>query len=314
MNSCLPEWPESLGTVWRWMSLLTLTISGEKESDVVLMSSDVVLISTSATHTSCAERHTTWDSFSPLFMCRWCHAHACLMPSRLPALSHCSSHERLSVVIRTPRHARSRATARARWNWSECREFTVSAERVLVQRRRERWRLLSRCRRHFSKFKCWLRASRCWRHSTGVKVQSWWSSRRICLSLMTLPSRRQKTLMSVSQDAVHRDVRKEWSHFSGGKDMTSMRWTKAQEKENRKEEARRAKAKAKASRAMPKTAIGKRAGRKKVTNILMDGLGKVTNKLMGGGKRQIGRQYLVQDGGRQRTIVHLGNQKKQWVK
>ena len=41
-------------------------------------------------------------------------------------------------------------------------------------------------------------------------------------------------------------------------------------KENRKEKARRAKAKAKAkaSRAVPKTATGKRAGQKKVTNIL----------------------------------------------
>ena len=34
----------------------------------------------------------------------------------------------------------------------------------------------------------------------------------------------------------------------------------------------------------------------KVTNILMDGLGKVTNKLMGGGRRQTGREDLVQDG------------------
>ena len=42
--------------------------------------------------------------------------------------------------------------------------------------------------------------------------------------------------------------------------------------------------KEKARRAMPKTATGKRAGQKKMTNILMDGLGKVTNKLMGGGK------------------------------
>ena len=63
-------------------------------------------------------------------------------------------------------------------------------------------------------------------------------------------------------------------------------------KRKSKGRGKRAKAKAKASRAMPKTAIGKRAGRKKVTNILMDGLGKVTNKLMGGGKRQIGRQIL----------------------
>ena len=36
-----------------------------------------------------------------------------------------------------------------------------------------------------------------------------------------------------------------------------------------------------------------------MTNILMDGVGKVTNKLMGGGKRQVGRQELVQHGGRQ---------------
>ena len=44
--------------------------------------------------------------------------------------------------------------------------------------------------------------------------------------------------------------------------------------------------------------------------MLMDGLG-VVNKLMGGGKRQIGRQELVQDGGRQQTIGHLGKQKNQ---
>jgi len=65
---------------------------------------------------------------------------------------------------------------------------------------------------------------------------------------------------------------------------------------------------------MPKTATNKIAGRKKVTNILMDGLGKVANKLMGGGKRQIVRQNLVQDGGRRQTIGHHGNQRKQWVK
>ena len=41
---------------------------------------------------------------------------------------------------------------------------------------------------------------------------------------------------------------------------------------------------------------------------------KVTNMLMGGGKRRIGRQYLVQDGGRQQTTGHQGNQKNQWVK
>ena len=47
---------------------------------------------------------------------------------------------------------------------------------------------------------------------------------------------------------------------------------------------------------------------------LMHGLGKVANKLMGGGKRQIVRQNLVQDGGRRQTIGHHGNQKQQWVK
>ena len=50
---------------------------------------------------------------------------------------------------------------------------------------------------------------------------------------------------------------------------------------------------------MPKTATGKKVGQRKVTNMLMDGLGKVTIKLMGGGRRQIGRQELVQHGGRQ---------------
>ena len=89
---------------------------------------------------------------------------------------------------------------------------------------------------------------------------------------------------------------------------------KAQDRENRKEKARKAETKAKASRALPKTATGKRAGQKMVTNILMGGLGKMTNKLMGGGKRQTGRQNLVQDGGRRQTIGHHGNQKKQWVK
>ena len=56
---------------------------------------------------------------------------------------------------------------------------------------------------------------------------------------------------------------------------------------------------------MPKAATGKTVGQTQVTNMLMDGLG-VANKLLGGGKRQIGRQELVQDGGRQQTIGHLG--------
>ena len=36
--------------------------------------------------------------------------------------------------------------------------------------------------------------------------------------------------------------------------------------------------------------------------------------LMGCGKRQTGRQVLVQDGGRQHMIGHHGNQKNQWAK
>ena len=48
----------------------------------------------------------------------------------------------------------------------------------------------------------------------------------------------------------------------------------------------------------------------KVANMLMDGLG-VVSMLMGCGKRQTDRQELVQDGGRQQTIGHLGNQKNQ---
>ena len=50
---------------------------------------------------------------------------------------------------------------------------------------------------------------------------------------------------------------------------------------------------------MPKAPAGKKVGQKqvrKVTNMLMDGLG-VGNKPIGGGVRQIGRQDLVQDGG-----------------
>ena len=50
---------------------------------------------------------------------------------------------------------------------------------------------------------------------------------------------------------------------------------------------------------MPKAAIGKKVGQKqvrKVTNMLIDGLG-VVSMLMGGGRRQVGRQDLVQDGG-----------------
>ena len=49
---------------------------------------------------------------------------------------------------------------------------------------------------------------------------------------------------------------------------------------------------------------------RKVTNMLMDGHG-VVSMLMGCGRRQTGRQELVQDGGRQQTIRHLGNQKNQ---
>ena len=48
----------------------------------------------------------------------------------------------------------------------------------------------------------------------------------------------------------------------------------------------------------------------KVTNMLMDELG-VVSMLMGCGRRQTGRQELVQDGGRQQTIGHLGNQRNQ---
>ena len=51
---------------------------------------------------------------------------------------------------------------------------------------------------------------------------------------------------------------------------------------------------------------------RKVTNMLMDGLG-MMSMLMGCGKRQTGRQELVQDGGREQTIGHHGNQKNQWA-
>ena len=53
-----------------------------------------------------------------------------------------------------------------------------------------------------------------------------------------------------------------------------------------------------------KQQLAKKVGQKQVTNMLMDGLG-VVNKLMGGGRRQIGRQEVVQDGGRKQTIGHL---------
>ena len=46
---------------------------------------------------------------------------------------------------------------------------------------------------------------------------------------------------------------------------------------------------------------------RKVTNMLMDG---IVSKLMGCGKRQTGRQELVQDCGREQTIGHHG--KNQW--
>ena len=49
---------------------------------------------------------------------------------------------------------------------------------------------------------------------------------------------------------------------------------------------------------------------RKVTNMLLDGLG-VMSMLMGCGKRQTGRQELVQNGGREQTTGH-GNQKKQF--
>ena len=69
-----------------------------------------------------------------------------------------------------------------------------------------------------------------------------------------------------------------------GRDCSEMRWSKAKTKP-----------------------------RRKVTNMLMDGLG-VASMLTHGGRRQIGREELVQDGGRQQTTGHHGNQKNQWVK
>ena len=48
---------------------------------------------------------------------------------------------------------------------------------------------------------------------------------------------------------------------------------------------------------------------RKVTNMLMDGVG-VVSMSMGCGKRQTGRQELVQDCGREQTIGHHG--KNQW--
>ena len=60
---------------------------------------------------------------------------------------------------------------------------------------------------------------------------------------------------------------------------------------------------------MERTEAGQKQVRK-VTNMLMDGLG-VMSMLMGCGKRQTGRQELVQDGGRQQTIGKHGNQKNQ---
>ena len=58
-----------------------------------------------------------------------------------------------------------------------------------------------------------------------------------------------------------------------------------------------------------KAKVGQKQVRK-FMNMLMDGLG-VVSMLVGCGKRQTGRQELVQDGGRQQTIGHLGNQKNQ---
>ena len=58
-------------------------------------------------------------------------------------------------------------------------------------------------------------------------------------------------------------------------------------------------------------ARAKAKARRKVTNMLMDGLG-VASMLTHGGRRQTGREDLVQDGGRQQTTGHHGNQKNQW--
>ena len=60
-------------------------------------------------------------------------------------------------------------------------------------------------------------------------------------------------------------------------------------------------------------AKAKAEAKRKVTNMLMDGLG-VASMLTHGGRRQTGRQELVQDGGPRQTIGHHGNQKNQWVK
>ena len=60
-----------------------------------------------------------------------------------------------------------------------------------------------------------------------------------------------------------------------------------------------------------KAKVGQKQVRK-VTNMLMDGLG-VMSMLMGCEKHQTGRQELVQDGGRRQTIGHLWKQKNQWV-
>jgi len=55
----------------------------------------------------------------------------------------------------------------------------------------------------------------------------------------------------------------------------------------------------------------KAKAKRKVTNMLMGGFG-VASMLTHGGRRQSGRQDLVQDGGRQQTTGHHG--KNQWVK
>ena len=134
-----------------------------------------------------------------------------------------------------------------------------------------------------------------WRRCSGWCQRAW---RRLLCSPKRTKVSRSRTTDSLSTAA--RSSRFRWAKArkQRGKMIrwTSMRWTKAQDRENRKEKARKAETKANASRAMPKTATGKRAGQKKVT------------------KRQIGRQNLAQDGGRQQTIGHHGNQKKQWVK
>ena len=63
---------------------------------------------------------------------------------------------------------------------------------------------------------------------------------------------------------------------------------------------------------MPKTATGKRAGQKKVTNILMNGLGKVTEKLVGDGTRQMADNtwFRMVDNGKRLDTMGI----RKWVK